>query len=284
MIKTLLGRCRIMFLVFGVAGTASAQQRPLVTEDPETIGSGLVLIEGGVDYARDQRFPVSGLKGNLLRLPLIGFSIGVSSIAELQIDGLSYSRLSIAERQQAPHSERLNLTGDMTGSMEDLVVGTKVRLVSESARRPAFGLQFATRLPSTDSQTGLGLGTTDFSAKLLGGKTVQSVRVVGNVGVGILGDPVRGDRKNEVLLYGVSFARAVAQGLEIVGELNGRIDTRKGDPPPGTENRSGMRFGARYTRGTIRVDAAVLAGLTSRDPSLGLTAGFTWVFQGFQIP
>jgi hypothetical protein len=31
-------------------------------------------------------YPVSGLRGNLLRLPLIGLSIGISSIAEIQID------------------------------------------------------------------------------------------------------------------------------------------------------------------------------------------------------
>ena len=35
------------------AGTAFAQQRPLVTEDPETIGAGRVLVEGGIEYAHD---------------------------------------------------------------------------------------------------------------------------------------------------------------------------------------------------------------------------------------
>ena len=29
------------------ASPVSAQQRPLVTEDPETVGSGVMLIEGG---------------------------------------------------------------------------------------------------------------------------------------------------------------------------------------------------------------------------------------------
>ena len=36
----------VLFLV--AASSAFAQQRPLVTEDPETIGAGLVLLEGGV--------------------------------------------------------------------------------------------------------------------------------------------------------------------------------------------------------------------------------------------
>ena len=34
-----------------VAAIASGQQRPLVTEDPEPIGAGRVLIEGGIDFA-----------------------------------------------------------------------------------------------------------------------------------------------------------------------------------------------------------------------------------------
>ena len=72
--------------------------------------------------------------------------------------------------------------------------------------------------PNASNESGLGLDTTDFYVSGLFGKTVQSVRVVGNVGLGILGDPVRGDRQNDVLTYGLSIARAVRQGLEVVGE------------------------------------------------------------------
>ena len=242
------------------------------------------MIEGGFDYARNQRFTVSGLEGHLTRLPLIGLSIGVSSIAEIQLDGLSYSRLRITDQVAAPLSDMLSFEGDTTRSVDDLIIGTKVHLIAESRRRPAFGVRFATRLPNARNEAGLGLDTTDFFATVLVGKTIQSVRIVGNVGVGILGDPTRGDRQNDVLLYGASVARAVAQGFELVGELNGRMDTREGEPLPGTENRSVMRLGARYTRGTVRIDGAILSGITSRDPSFGVTAGFTWVFEAFQIP
>ena len=284
MIGRLLRRCVLTVVVCGVTASAGAQQRPLVTEDPETIGTGLILIEGGFDYARNQRFTVSGLEGHLTRLPLVGLNIGVSSIAEIQLDGLSYSRLRITDRIAAPLSDMLSFEGDRTRSVDDLIIGTKVHLVAESRRRPAFGVRFATRLPNASNEAGLGLDTTDFFATVLVGKTIQSVRIVGNVGVGILGDPTRGDRQNDVLLYGASVARAVAQGLELVGELNGRMDTREDDPLPGTENQSVMRLGARYTRGAVRIDGAILSGITSRDPSFGLTAGFTWVFEAFQIP
>ncbi|PYR92864.1 MAG: hypothetical protein DMF84_11385 [Acidobacteria bacterium] len=270
--------------VLGFASPVWAQQRPLVTEDPETIGSGNVLIEGGVDVARDILYPVSGLQGDLLRLPTIGVSFGLSSIAELQIDGGLYNRLSITSRRPAPLSGMLDVTGDTTSDVEDIVVGTKIRVLAETPGRPAIGIRFATRLPNASNESGLGLDTTDFLATALFGKTVQSIRVVGNVGLGILGDPTRGDRQNDVLLYGVSVARAVRQGLEVVGEINGRANTRGTEAPPGTDSRATIRIGGRFTRGTVRIDAGVLLGMTSRDPGFGFTVGATWVFRGYTIP
>jgi hypothetical protein len=270
--------------LLAVTSPAWAQQRPLLTEDPETIGAGNVLVEGGVDVAHDVFYPVSGLQGNLVRLPTLGLSFGLSSIAELQIDGGLYNRLSITSRTPAPLSGMLDVTGNSTSDVEDIVLGTKVRVLSETETRPSIGVRFATRLPNAGNESGLGLDTTDFLATMLLGKTVQSIRVVGNVGLGILGDPTRGDRQNDVLLYGLSVARAVQQGLEVVGEINGRVNTRGGEPPPGTDSRGIVRVGGRFTRGTVRVDAGLLFGLTSRDPSVGFTAGATWVFKGFTVP
>lgn len=266
------------------AAPALAQQRPLTTEDPETIGAGRVLLEGGFDYSRDVRYPASGLEGHLLRVPVLGVSVGLSSIAELQIDGGLYNRLSITAERMGPLAGMLTVSGNTTHSVEDAVIGTKIRVVAEGARRPSFGVRFATKLPNASNESGLGLDTTDFLASVLIAKTVRSVRVVGNFGVGILGDPTRGDRQNDVLTYGLSFARALTQAAEVVGELNGRADTREGEPPPGTDSRSVVRVGARYTVGGWRGDVGVTLGLTSRDPTIGIGAGFTYVFRGFKIP
>jgi hypothetical protein len=268
------------------ASPAAAQQRPLVTEDPEVIGAGLVLIEGGFDYSRDIVYPASGLQGNLLRLPMLGLSFGISSIAELQIDGGIHDKLSITHTGvgPAPLANQLHVTGDSTGDVDDIVVATKIRIAAETPGRPAFGLRFATKLPNASNESGLGLDTTDFHFQALVGKTIRSTRVVGNFGLGILGDPTQGANQNDVLDYGVSVARAVKEGMEIVGEVNGRASTRSGTPPEGTESRSIVRLGGRLTRGTVRIDAGILFGLTSRDPSFGFTAGATWVFKGFTVP
>ena len=264
--------------------TSLAQQRPLVTEDPETVGAGQVLVEAGFDYARDAVYPASGLEGHLLRAPLVGVSIGVSSIAEIQFDGGVRNQLSITRRFTAPLDGLVTAAGDTTSSVEDVVVGTKVRLMSEGSSRPGVALRFATKLPNASNESGLGLQTTDFYASLLMAKTVESVRLVTNVGIGILGDPTRGDQQNDVLTYGLSFSRAITQSGEVVGEINGHVSTRSGVPPPGTDTRGTLRFGTRYTVGSVRADAAMLVGLTTRDPSFGVAAGFTYVFHAFQVP
>src|SRR5215471_8623651 len=247
-----------------LAAPASAQQRPLVTEDPEPIGAGRILIEGGLDLAHDYQNPASGLKGNLVSVPTIGLSFGLSSIAELQIDGGLFNHLSISSRDpNALLSNLLTVTGDSTQDLSNAVVATKLRNAS--------------------NEKGIDLDTTDFSGSVLIAKTIQSIRVVGNIGGGILTNPTSGVGQNDVLLYGLSFARAVTQAAELVGEVNGRVSTRS-TPFPGTESRGTLKIGGRYTHGALRVDAGVFVGLTSIDPTVGLTAGFTYVFNAFTVP
>ena len=134
--------------------------------------------------------------------------------------------------------------------------------MAEAAGRPALGIRFATKLPNASNESGLGLDTTDFYVSLLGAKTVQSIRVVGNLGVGILADPTNGHRQNDVLTYGLSFARAMTQAAEIVGELNGRLSTRERRPVSGhRESRAAearrplhARPGAARRRPVLRAD------------------------------
>ena len=275
-----------LLMVAASGRPASAQQRPLTTQDPETIGGGRVLVEGGLDYSLDNFFPASGLTGTLLRVPLVGVSVGLSSIAEIQLSGGLYNRLSITGRQPAPLSYLLDVTGNTTDDVEDLVLATKIRVASETGTRPSFGLRVATRLPNAGNESGLGLGTTDFFVSALVAKTFHSTRLVGNFGLGILGDPTRGDRQNDVLAYGVSIARAITDAIEVVGEVNGRANIRDWtmEPPAGTENRGMLRGGVRYSLGAGRFDAAVLFGLTPRDPSIGFAVGYTYVFNAFKIP
>ena len=206
----------LLFTVLSLARPVVAQQRPLVTEDPEPIGAGRVLVEGGIDYAHDQHYPVSGLDGNLWRIPTIGVSVGLSSIAELQLDGGLYDRLSVTNRNpNAPLASLVTATGATTHAPEDITIATKVRLLAETMGRPAVGLRFATKLPNASNESGLGLDPTAFYMSLLGAKTVHSVRLVGYLRFGIA---VHGRESPERCpdLWGV-VCRAMTQQAELVG-------------------------------------------------------------------
>ena len=77
----------VMVAVFAFPAAGFAQQRPLQTEDPETIGSNRILLEGGVEIDRDQTNAASGVTGDVSHIATFGASIGISPYAEVQIDG-----------------------------------------------------------------------------------------------------------------------------------------------------------------------------------------------------
>jgi hypothetical protein len=274
----------VALFVLAAATPSVAQQRPLKTEDPETIGAGRALVEAGIEYDRDASFPVSGLRGNHWALPSFGVSLGVSSIAEIQFDWIPYQKLSITQQTPgAPLSDVLLLDGDSTDDFGDIQIGAKVRLISETARRPAIGSWFSTRLPNAGNESGLGKDVQDFASAITIGKTVQSIRIVANFGLMMIGNPVRAAAQDDLLIYGVSVARAISQRGEFVGEFSGRANYAK-TTTPGAGDRGVLRFGTRYTTGPVRLDAGILLGLSSRDPEIGLSAGFTWVFNAFHVP
>lgn len=274
----------VVAMWLGTSGSASAQQRPFITEDPQTVGAGLILLEMGAEGAQGITFPISGLKGDLVSGPVIGVSIGVGPMAEIQIDGSPYRQLRITERRPAPLAALLSVNGRTTTAVDDFVVATKLRLLNEGPRRPAIGLRFATRLPNASNESGLGRDTTDFFGTVLVGKTVARLRWVANAGVAIVGDPVVAARQEDLLTVGMSLAARVGWGIEIVSEYNGRMNLAASSPVPGTENRGVAQAGVRVSRGRLRVDAAALFGATSADLDFGATAGLTWTFRAFDVP
>ena len=282
--RTLTATFLALAFVLAAAASALAQQRPLQTEDPEVIGAGRIMFEAGIDYEHDYFLPVSGLRGNLISVPPMGISIGISSIAEIQIDGGIYQKLNITERVYgAPFSTLLDINGDSTSDVDDISIGAKIRFLSEGASRPSMAFRFSTRLPNASNETGLGKDIQDFSAGLILGKTVQSVRVVTNVGLLILSSPARAATQDDLLTYSLSVARAISSKAELVGEFVGRANFAN-IITPGAEDRGLLRFGARYTKGSVRIDGGMMLGLTARDPEFGLTAGLTWVFNAFRVP
>jgi hypothetical protein len=253
---------------------AGAQQRPLPIEGVEGAGAGNVILQTGVDYTRDARFTLSGLDGQLWRVGLIRIDVGLSSIADFELSGGLRDHLKILSVTPAVLSDQLHLSDpSSTGAFDDLIVGTKIGLLHERSGLPGVAFRVATRLPNAKHPSGLGQDTSDFYSTVIVGHSVSATRITGNVGVGVLGDPLRGNRHVESLMYGVELRRPIARATLVAG-----IDGRTGPMEPGLESRAIARAGAVWTRGPARVELDGTVGLTSRDGNVGfaLTAGYTF--------
>ncbi len=264
-----------------IAGTthAAAQERPLRTADPVPLPHGVVAVEAGVEYLEGVRFPLSGLEGDLLRIPSAAFRLGMGGIGEVQLTG-GFDVLFIDRRGPGPFADQVTAEGQVTHDIFDPVVAFKLRLHEEGRVYPATGVRVATRLPSAGQASGLGTDAFDFLMWVLAGKNMGKTRVLGNVGFGVLSIPEQGDRQNDVLLYGLAASRPVSERWTLAGEVFGRVDTKL-DTPVGTEDQAQARLGARWAGGGVTMDGALIAGLHETDPDLGVMVGLTWWHQAY---
>lgn len=258
---------------------AAAQHRPLRSQDPVPVPAGHVRVEAGIEWLPGRSFPLSGLDGDLWRIPAIGFSIGFGR-AELQVDG-GLQALAIESRDPAaPFADELDVDGDVVTDLVDPVVAIKVLMRHEGRLEPAVGVRLATKLPSADASKGIGTDAMDFFVSLLSAKSIGTARIGANVGLGILSVPQTGNRQNDVLMYGAFVVVPLGRGWSAVAEANGRVDV-KADTPPGTEDLGQARLGFRR-EGRLRWDAALIVGLASAEPEWGATVGATIEFDAFE--
>src|SRR4029079_9357304 len=111
----------ILILLMSGVISASAQQRPLITEDVDIIPPGTIRIEAGIDFMQGAKYTVSGLRGDLTRVGVICINFGIGPNVEFQIDGVAQNYLSINSRGPSatpldilPGANSTNDTGDFT--------------------------------------------------------------------------------------------------------------------------------------------------------------------------
>ncbi|HEU5131167.1 MAG TPA: hypothetical protein VFT26_03650, partial [Pyrinomonadaceae bacterium] len=78
----------ILILLMTLAVAAHGQQRPLITEDVDIIPPGSIRIEAGIDFMQGAKYTVSGIRGDLTRVGVIGISFGMGPNVEFQIEGV----------------------------------------------------------------------------------------------------------------------------------------------------------------------------------------------------
>jgi hypothetical protein len=268
-----------LVLLFLCALSAAAQQRPLITEDVDIIPPGSARIEAGIEFFQDARFPVSGLRGDLTRVGVVGVNIGLSPNVEFQIDGVLQNFLSINSAAPNPAVPLNTARTDSTNDTGDFRLATKIKLRNETRRAPSLGFRFGVELPNSSEGRGIGINQTNAFGTILMGKKFgrkDRVNLFGNLGLGIFTAPTQAFTQNDMLLYGIAGLIRVNRQINVAGEINGRANTRGGRAPLGTESQSEARLGLQIKASGLRFDFAGIAGLTEFSPRSGVTFGVTY--------
>src|ERR1043165_2303799 len=196
-----------MILLTCCAIPGAAQQRPLITEDVDIIPPGTIRIEAGIDFMQGAKYTVSGLRGDLTRVGVIGINFGMGPNVEFQIDGVAQNYLSINSRGVSavpldilPGANSTNDTGDFT-------LAAKFKLRNETRRGPSLGFRFGVQLPNSNQARGIGVNQTNAFGSILVGKkfgTDGRFNTFGNLGLAILTAPTQLFSQNDVVTYGLA--------------------------------------------------------------------------------
>jgi hypothetical protein len=278
-VRSIVNAFAMTAAILACAAAAYAQQRPLLTEDVDIIPPGSMRIEAGVDFVQRARFPVSGLTGDLTRAGVIGINIGFAPNVEIQIEGVAQNFLSI--NSQGPSAIPLSLApgANSTHDTGDFTLWAKIKLRNETPHWPSFGFRFGVQLPNSNQSTGIGLNSTNaFGQVLVGKKFGHNARVnlFGNLGLGIIAVPTQNFAQNDVITYGFAGIVRIDKVFSLVGEVNGRANTRPGTGPLGTESQGEARVGMQVRASGLRFDFAGIKGLTKFSPRSGVTVGVTY--------
>lgn len=271
-----------LIFIISMALAVNAQQRPLLTDDVDIIPQGAIDIGAGVDFFSNAKFPLSGLKGDLTRVGDIRVRTGFASNVELQIEGTIQNFLAI-NSQQTPSPIPLNISGNSTNDFDDFTVSTKIKLLNEGSARPGIGLKLGFQMPNTDQARGIGTNQINIFTKFLvqkkfgkrAGRTPLA-NIFGNIGLAIMTAPVDRFTQNDVVLYGLAGIFRLNDRINIVSEVSGRLNTRSGNAPLGTESVGQFRVGSQIRASGLRFDTAAVFGLTKYSPRSGVIFGVTY--------
>lgn len=278
-----------MFVLFAAACIAvSAQQRPLLTDDIDITPAGSLEIGAGVDFFQNAKFPLSGIRGELSRIGDIRIKTGLASNVEIQIEGSLQNFVAI--NSITGPAIPLTVTGNSTHDFDDITTSAKIKLRSETKHFPALGFKFGYQMPNSDQAKGIGTNQINVFGKIIVQKKFGSfvnktprLNIYGNLGLQIMTVPLSTFSQNDVVLYGLAGIYRVNGRINIVSEINGRLNTR-GTAPIGTESIGQFRIGTQIKASGLRFDAAAAIGITRNSPRSGVIFGVTYVTPSIFTP
>ncbi len=269
-------RCALLLIFVLLTGVVHAQYRPLKTETPNPVPSHQAVVEAGAEILLNSVYPLSGLRGDLARVGMLSARIGAGDFMEIHIFGTALDVLWIEDRFDAPYSSKLNFTGDRTNDVGDFGFAAKLRFFEAKDGRPGLGFRLGFQLPNASNESGLGIDETNAFGSFLLEERLGRVRLIGNVGVAILGDPVSPASQDDLLMYGFAAVCPLSPRLELYIDLNGR----SGHGSVGTEDQTELRAGTQLRALGLFWDVGAFAGFQDTDPNAGLVFGvskrFSW--------
>ena len=265
------------------------QQRPLLTDDVDITPAGALELSIGADFLQDAKFPLSGIRGDLTRVGDIRIRTGLAANVEIQIEGAIQNYVAINSRTAS--AIPLSVVGNSTNDFDDFIVSAKIKLRNESKVLPALGLKFGYQMPNTNQALGIGTNQINVFTKILMQKKFGSIvdrtprfNAMGNLGLGIMTAPLERFTQNDLFLYGLAGIYRLNRNVNILGEVNGRMNTRGGAAPLGTESVGQFRIGTQIKASGLRFDTAAAFGLTEFSPRSGFIFGVTYLTPSIFTP
>jgi hypothetical protein len=272
----------VLGFVCFACSAAIAQDRPFRTTDVQTVPAGDVRAEIGFDFLQDVGFPLSGLRGDETSVGVLNLRMGISKIAEIEVEGALQNFLDV-KSQGATFVPDLKLTGvNTTHDTGDFALSTKIRFFQPSGKKPGLAFRFGFIMPNSNQARGIGTNTTNVFAMIALEEQIRKLRLMGDVGLEILQAPNALFTQNDVLMYGAGFSYPVHKRVNVVGEVNGLYSARTiNNALIGTQSTGQARFGLQIYAGGFTWDLAGIRGLNKYDPRSGFTFGVTKEFHLF---
>lgn len=249
--------------VVAAGGRASAQTRPLATEEARTAAAGTIVLEAGVQAISAEPNFLTGATRDRWDGPELRLVYSPADTVELDVEWTA----------------RVGARGDPdfgdVSDFGDVALRAKVRVAGESRGRDALALRFGVVLPETSFGNGLGPNALRTFAQVLATKGIGPAAVHLDAGLALHDEPLRAHEQRDLFAYGVAVTWPLAR-ITFVGEVAGLA----GRGSPGADARSEARAGARFGKGRIAGDVAVRRGLGRAAGEWGITAGVAWTLRG----
>ena len=218
----------------------------------------------------------------MTRVGDIRLRTGFASNVEFQIEGVLQNYIAINSRTTS--AIPLTINGSSTNDIGDFTISAKIKIRNETSHLPAVGFKFGFQVPNTNQARGIGTNQIDIFGKVLLQKKFGNVvggtskfNTYGNLGIAIMTAPLERFTQNDLFLYGLAGIYRLTDNVNILGEVNGRQNTRSGAAPLGTESIGQFRVGAQIKASGLRFDTAAAFGLTKFSPRTGIIFGVTYV-------